>query len=71
VRLLHEIYTEAPSRRRECLYYLALGNFKLGKYKEAKRFNETLLKLEEENPQALSLKELINEKVQTGTFSTF
>lgn len=35
-------------------------------FKEAKKFNETLLKLEETNPQALSLRSLINEKVQTG-----
>jgi fission 1 protein len=45
---------------------LALGNYKMGKYREAKKFNETLLKLEENNPQALSLRTLINDKVQTG-----
>jgi hypothetical protein len=38
----------------------------MGKYREAKKFNETLLKLEESNPQALSLRTLINDKVQTG-----
>lgn len=28
-----EIYRENPGRRRECLYYLALGEFKLCNYK--------------------------------------
>lgn len=34
-----EIYRAEPTRRRECLYYLALGQYKLGNYEEAKRFN--------------------------------
>ena len=28
-----EIYKENPSRRRECLYYLALGEYKLANYR--------------------------------------
>jgi hypothetical protein len=31
VRLLSEIFRASPDRRRECLYYLALGNYKLGR----------------------------------------
>jgi fission 1 protein len=62
--LLKEIYSEAPERRRECLYYLALGSYKLSKYSDAKKYNETLLKLEPHNAQALSLRDLINENVQ-------
>ena len=34
-----ELYREEPTRRRECLYYLALGYYKMGNYEEAKRFN--------------------------------
>lgn len=34
-----EVYRQEPSRRRECLYYLSLGHYKLGNYAEAKRFN--------------------------------
>jgi fission 1 protein len=45
------------------LYYLALGNYKLGNYAEARRYNEFLLELEPANLQAGSLKELIDEKV--------
>lgn len=64
VRLLTEIFRNSPDRRRECLYYLALGNYKLGSYAEARRYNERLLQLEPENLQARSLMGLIDDKVQ-------
>ena len=64
VRLLSEIYRAAPERRRECLYYLALGEFKLGNYAESRRYNDSLLSLEPGNLQAASLRDLIDEKVQ-------
>jgi len=63
VRLLTEIYRNSPERRRECLYYLALGNYKLGNYADARKYNELLLGLEPENLQAGSLKGLIDDKV--------
>ena len=33
-----DIYRNEPVRRRECLYYLALGYYKMGNYEEAKNF---------------------------------
>lgn len=63
VRLLSEIFRSTPERRRECLYYLALGNFKLGNYAEARRYNELLLDHEPANLQAASLRQLIDDKV--------
>ncbi|KAI9706971.1 MAG: mitochondrial membrane protein [Bogoriella megaspora] len=63
VRLLSEIFRNSPERRRECLYYLALGNYKLGNYAEARRYNDLLLDLEPGNLQAGSLKGLIDDKV--------
>lgn len=63
VRLLTEITRTAPERRRECLYYLALGHFKLGNYAEARRYNEILLDHEPTNMQAGSLRNLIDDKV--------
>ncbi|KAF1992286.1 mitochondrial fission 1 protein [Aulographum hederae CBS 113979] len=63
VRLLSEIFRNSPDRRRECLYYLALGNYKLSNYAEARRYNELLLDLEPANLQAASLKGLIDDKV--------
>jgi mitochondrial fission 1 protein len=61
--LLSEIFRNSPERRRECLYYLALGNYKLGNYAEARRYNDLLLDLEPANLQAGSLKTLIDDKV--------
>ena len=63
VRLLSEIFRTAPERRRECLYYLALGNYKLGNYAEARRYNDLLLDHEPSNLQAGSLRGLIDDKV--------
>lgn len=63
VRLLSEIFRNAPERRRECLYYLGLGNFKLGNYAEARRYNDLLLDHEPGNLQAGSLRGLIDDKV--------
>jgi len=63
VRLLSEIFRTSPERRRECLYYLALGNYKLGNYSEARRYNDLLLEKEPANLQAGSLRSLIDDKV--------
>ncbi|RKO84290.1 hypothetical protein BDK51DRAFT_17691 [Blyttiomyces helicus] len=67
VSLLLEIYKAFPNRRRECLYYLALGEYKLGNYRNARKFNETLLQLESRNVQALELRKLIDDRVRSGT----
>ena len=58
-----DIFRTTPERRRECLYYLALGNFKLGNYAEARRYNDLLLDKEPNNLQAASLRTLIDDKV--------
>ncbi|KAF9466059.1 hypothetical protein BDZ94DRAFT_1213364 [Collybia nuda] len=63
VRLLQEIYRAEPARRRECLYYLALGHYKMGNFDEAKRFNALLLEKEPTNMQAQSLAQLIDKGV--------
>ena len=43
---------------------MALGNFKLGSFAEARRYNDSLLEFEPGNLQAQSLRDLIDEKVQ-------
>ncbi|KAI0741882.1 mitochondrial fission 1 protein [Daedaleopsis nitida] len=63
VRLLQELYRAEPGRRRECLYYLALGHYKMGNYEEARRFNALLLGKEPTNMQAQSLAGLIDQRV--------
>ncbi|SAL98217.1 hypothetical protein [Absidia glauca] len=65
IQLLVEIYTDAPERRRECLYFLALGHYKIASYSEARTYNQQLLKLEPRNAQALGLAKQIDEKVST------
>ncbi|KAI9197454.1 uncharacterized protein BJ171DRAFT_519577 [Polychytrium aggregatum] len=64
VSLLADIYRETPSRRRECLYYLALGEYKLGNYRNARKYNDNLLNLEPKNSQALALRQTIDERVR-------
>jgi len=63
VRLLQEIYRAEPQRRRECLYYLALGHYKMGNYEDSRKYNHMLLSKEPENLQAQSLEGLIDKAV--------
>ncbi|KAG6381619.1 hypothetical protein JVT61DRAFT_218 [Boletus reticuloceps] len=63
VRLLQDIYRTEPTRRRECLYYLALGYYKMGNYADAKSFNDILLDKEPTNLQAQSLASLVEQAV--------
>ncbi|ORX60457.1 mitochondrial fission 1 protein [Hesseltinella vesiculosa] len=65
IQLFIEIYTSAPERRRECLYYLALAHYKISNYAEARNYNRELLKLEPRNAQALALAKRIDDKVST------
>ncbi|KAI8827586.1 mitochondria fission 1 protein [Chytriomyces cf. hyalinus JEL632] len=60
-----ELYKEHPARRRECLYYLSIGNYKLAQYVEARKFNEILLQMEPRNAQSLRLRDLIDSKVRS------
>ncbi|KAL8278218.1 hypothetical protein RQP46_009391 [Phenoliferia psychrophenolica] len=63
VGLLMDIYRTEPPRRRECLYFLAVGHYKLGNWSEAKRYNSLLLEKEPTNMQAQSLNGLIDSAV--------
>lgn len=68
VNLFADIYRQAQNRRRECVYYLALGHYKLGNYEEARRFNSLLLSREPTNQQARSLGALIDQGMAKGMF---
>ena len=59
-----DIYEHEPTRRRECLYYLALGHYKLKNYTESKKFTSKLLSKEPNNMQAKSLNAMIDKDVQ-------
>jgi len=64
ISLLMDIYELEPPRRRECLYYLALGHYKLKNYTESKKYLEKLLSKEPNNMQAQSLLGMIDRDVQ-------
>lgn len=64
-----EIYKDTPTRRRECLYYLSLGEYKLGNYHQAKDYVSSLLAVEPGNTQAQTLRDRVNDKItQDGLF---
>jgi fission 1 protein len=63
VDTLSALYRDVPAMRRECLYYLSLGSYKVGDYTNARRYIEVLLKGEPDNSQARDLKDLIENKV--------
>lgn len=67
VKLLTDIYKESSARRRECLYYLSIGCYKLGEYTMAKRYVDTLHEHEPNNKQAQALKTMVEDKVQRET----
>ena len=66
ISLLSEIYQQEPFRRRECLYYLALGHYKISNYQDAKKFNDLLLSKEPNNLQSRSLNQLIDKAWSKG-----
>lgn len=68
VKLLTDIYKESPTRRRECLYYLTIGCFKLGEFSMAKRYADALCSHEPDNQQARALQGMVENKIQQETF---
>ncbi|KAI9296399.1 mitochondrial fission protein [Neoconidiobolus thromboides FSU 785] len=71
IQILNSIIVEYPDRRRECQYYIALGNYKLGNYTEARVMNSYILDQEPHNIQALALKNLIEKRVSRGLMGLF
>lgn len=63
VKLLTDIFKESPMRRRECLYYLTIGCYKLGEYSTAKRYVDALVSHEPESQQALNLQKAVENKI--------
>lgn len=69
IKILGDIFKDSPIRRRECLYYLALGSYKLGEYATARRYADSLANHDPTNPQASALKEMIEDKIAKGMYS--
>ncbi|SCU92424.1 LAMI_0E10330g1_1 [Lachancea mirantina] len=64
VKILTDIYKESSMRRRECLYYLTIGCYKLGEYSTAKRYSDALCSHEPHNLQARTLRNMVENKIQ-------
>ncbi|KAJ2551499.1 mitochondrial membrane protein [Coemansia sp. RSA 1933] len=63
IEMMHEIYDKYPERRRECMYYLAMGYYRTGEYSNARVHVERLLALEPNNKQARDLRQRIEDKM--------
>jgi fission 1 protein len=60
---LLEILEISQSYRRECLYYISIGYFRLKEYSTSKEFVKLLLEMEPYSLQAQELKKLIEERI--------
>ncbi|KAF8003018.1 hypothetical protein HF325_002263 [Metschnikowia pulcherrima] len=63
LEILATLYRDAPSLRREALYYLALGSVKTGEFTNARRYADSLLEKEPDNAQFKALKQAIDDQV--------
>lgn len=67
IKILTDIYKESPSRRRECLYYLTIGCYKVNEFTMAKRYVDALYEHEPNNKQVQMLKRMVEDKIQRET----
>lgn len=63
IEILAHLYRDVPELRRDSLYYLALGSYKVGEYANARRYTEQLLEKEPQNTQFQSLRDAIESKI--------
>lgn len=66
VKILTDVFKDSPQRRRECLYYLAIGTYKLGDYSDSRRYADALIQHEPENSQAIALKKMVEDQIAKG-----
>lgn len=63
LRIFTRLYRDVAAMRRETLYYLALGSYKVGEYSDARRYAAQLLEKEPDNAQFKAVKEAIDDKI--------
>ncbi|XP_042748661.1 mitochondrial fission 1 protein, partial [Lagopus leucura] len=67
VAMFRELMADgAPEEQRDCVYYLAVGNYRLKEYEQALRFVRALLQAEPSNTQGLRLQQLIRARMHRG-----
>ncbi|XP_015706236.1 mitochondrial fission 1 protein [Coturnix japonica] len=55
-----------PDERRDYVYYLAVGNYRLKEYEEALKYVGALLQAEPGNTQGLRLQQLVRKRMNRG-----
>ncbi|XP_072217010.1 mitochondrial fission 1 protein [Excalfactoria chinensis] len=64
VAIFRELMADsAPEERRDYVYYLAVGNYRLKEYEEALKYVGALLQAEPGNTQGLRLQQLVRERM--------
>ncbi|GMM31439.1 Fis1 protein [Martiniozyma asiatica (nom. inval.)] len=75
INILTEMFKNVPSRRREFLYFLALGCFKLKEYRDAKRYVDVLINHSksdgEGNSDVLLLKRMVDNELAKNSLIGF
>lgn len=62
--LLEDLYINHDSGKRDCLYYLAIGNARIKEYSKALSYLRAFLQIEPGNEQVQQLERLIQEKME-------
>jgi len=63
--LLEDLYSNhSESEKRDCLYYLAIGNARIKEYSKALSFVRAFLQIEPANQQVQHLETLIRKKME-------
>jgi fission 1 protein len=63
IEILRHLYQDNEDLKRECLYYLSLGSYKIGEYGRSRQYVEKLLEIDPNNMQAMGLKTSIEDKI--------
>ncbi|XP_011877881.1 PREDICTED: mitochondrial fission 1 protein [Vollenhovia emeryi] len=62
--LLEDLYSNSDSEKRDCLYYLAIGNARIKEYSKALSYVRAFLQIEPANLQVQQLESLIRKKME-------
>ncbi|XP_040513127.2 mitochondrial fission 1 protein [Gallus gallus] len=64
VAMFRELMADgAPEEQRDCVYYLAVGNYRLKEYEQALKYVGALLQAEPGNTQGLRLQQLVRARM--------
>lgn len=63
IGLFEDLCRRNPEGKRDCIYYLAIGNTRLKEYSTAMKYVQAFLEIEPSNQQVISLEEYIKKKM--------